>query len=99
MVYKKSPKYGFCCYCHGKATYVLEIVHVFRYRHTNIKMTSKRMVLHVYVFNKTLKILMMASIMAKSAAQQVSSQKVQHTNVSPAAVFKVRELPMVDKPT
>ena len=46
------------------------------------------MVLHVYVFDKTLKILMMASMMANSdalyaietrkPAQQLSSRKVQH---------------------
>ena len=108
MVYKQSPKYGVCCYCHGNVTDVLKIVHVFRYRHTNIRMISE-MVLHVYVFNKTLKILMMASMMANSdtlyaietrkPAQQLSSLKVQHTNVSPAAVCKVRELPMVEKLT
>ena len=107
MVYKKSPKYGVCCYCHGKATDVLEIVHVFRYRHKNIRMISKRMVLHVHVFNKTLKILMMASMMANSDAisaietrkQQLPSQKVQHTAVSLAVDCKVRELPMVEKLT
>ena len=86
--------YGVCCYCHGNVTGILKIVHVFRYRHTNIRMISKRMVLHVYVFSKTLKILMMASMMANSDAlyaietrkpvQQL--QNVQHTNVSPAAV-------------
>ena len=109
MVYKQSPKYGVCCYCHGNVTDVLKIFHVFRYRHTNIRMISNRMVLHVYVFNKTLKILMMASMMANSdalyaietrkPAQQLSSQKVQHTNVSPAADCKVRELPMEEKLT
>ena len=109
MVHKKSPKYGFCCYCHDKAADVLTIVHVFRYSHTNIRMISKRMVLHVRVFNKTFKILMMASMMVNSdalsaiqtrkPAQPLSFQKVQHTNVSPAAVCKVRELPMVEKLT
>ena len=88
MVYKQSPKYGVCCYCHGNVTDVLKIVHVFRYMHTNIRMISKRMVLHVYVFDKTLKILMMVSMTANSdalyanetrkPAQQLSSQKVQH---------------------
>ena len=75
----------------------------------NIRMISKRMVLHVHVFNKSFKILMMASRMANSDAlyaiqtrkpvQPLSFQKVQHTNVSPAAVCKVRELPMVEKLT
>ena len=109
MVHKKSPKYGFCCYCHGKTADILTIVHVFRYSHTNIRMISKRMVLHVRVFDKTFKILMMASMMANSdalsaiqtrkPAQPLSFQKVQHTNASPAAVCKVRELPMVEKLT
>ena len=109
MVHKKSPKYGFCCYCHDKAADVLTNVYVFRYSHTNIRMISKRMVLQVRVFNKTFKILMMASMMANSdalsaiqtrkPAQPLSFQKVQHTNVSPAAVCKVRELPMVEKLT
>ena len=108
MVCKKSPKYGFCCYCHGNAKDVLKIVHVFRY--TKIKMISKRMmVLHVHVFNETFYILLMASMMANSdvlsaietrkPAQQMSSQKVQHTNASPAAVCKISDLPMVVKGT
>ena len=67
------------------------------------------MVLHVHVFNKTFKILMIASMMANSdalsaiqtrkPAQPLSFQKVQQTNVSPAAVCKVREIPMVEKLT
>ena len=87
----------------------MKIVHVFRYWHINIRMIPKRMVLHVNVFNKTFKVLMMASMMANSdalsaiqtrkPAQQLSSQKDQHTNVSPAAVCKVRELPMLEKLT
>ena len=68
MVHKKSPKYGVCCYFHVKAAYVLKIVHVFSYWHTNTRMIPKRMVLHVNVFNKTFKILMMASMMANSDA-------------------------------
>ena len=108
MVYKKSPKYGFCCYCQVKAKDVLKVVqvlHVFRYRHTNNKMVSNKMVL----FDKTVTVLMMAPMMAHSDAlspletrnpvPKLSSRKVLHTNASPAAVYSFRELPMVEKLT